>query len=303
MEQAEQLGTGHAVLEAEQAVGRAHDVIVVGGDFDPVTGDDLKRLVSAHRRNAGAAAIFVDRARRAGRLRARGARAGQAGRDRGGHRCAGRAPREQAGLAVDHGVPPHRPVPRAAGRRPREPPARVLPERGAPHPHRQGRARVGGPGRHRRDVRRELAAAGWPRSSASSATDQRDAPGQRRHDRRPERHLHRRRRDDRPRHRDPPDDVPGGRDAHRRGRVDRPVHADRRLARRRPERGDVRGGPGLDDRQGRPGRTVRPDAPGDRARGRVQGGRVRRPEERHGGQAARRCRTCPTSATPTSART
>ena len=30
--------------------------------------------------------------------------------------------------------------------------------------------------------------------------DQRDAPGQRRHDRRPERHLHRRRRDDRPRH-------------------------------------------------------------------------------------------------------
>ena len=47
VEQAEQLGTGHAVLEAEQAVGRAQDVIVVGGDFDPVTGDDLKRLVSA----------------------------------------------------------------------------------------------------------------------------------------------------------------------------------------------------------------------------------------------------------------
>ncbi len=59
VEQAEQLGTGHAVLEAEQAVGRAQDVLVVGGDFDPVTGDDLKRLVSAHRRNAGAAAIFV----------------------------------------------------------------------------------------------------------------------------------------------------------------------------------------------------------------------------------------------------
>ena len=43
------------------------------------------------------------------------------------------------------------------------------------------------------------------------------------------------------------------------GRVDRTVDADRRLARRRPERGDVRGGPGLDDRQGRPrsGRSSR----------------------------------------------
>jgi bifunctional UDP-N-acetylglucosamine pyrophosphorylase / glucosamine-1-phosphate N-acetyltransferase len=59
VEQTEQLGTGHAVLAAEQAVGRAHDVIVVGGDFDPVTGDDLKRLIAAHRRTKGAAAIFV----------------------------------------------------------------------------------------------------------------------------------------------------------------------------------------------------------------------------------------------------
>jgi bifunctional UDP-N-acetylglucosamine pyrophosphorylase / glucosamine-1-phosphate N-acetyltransferase len=59
VEQTEQLGTGHAVLAAEQAVGRAQDVLVVGGDFDPVTGDDLKRLVSAHRRNASAAAIFA----------------------------------------------------------------------------------------------------------------------------------------------------------------------------------------------------------------------------------------------------
>jgi bifunctional UDP-N-acetylglucosamine pyrophosphorylase / glucosamine-1-phosphate N-acetyltransferase len=59
VEQGEQLGTGHAVLAAEQAVGRAHDVMVVGGDFDPVTGDDLKRLIATHRRTKGAAAIFV----------------------------------------------------------------------------------------------------------------------------------------------------------------------------------------------------------------------------------------------------
>jgi bifunctional UDP-N-acetylglucosamine pyrophosphorylase/glucosamine-1-phosphate N-acetyltransferase len=59
VEQREQLGTGHAVLAAEHAVGRPHDVLVVGGDFDPVTGDDMKRLVGAHRRTKGAAAIFV----------------------------------------------------------------------------------------------------------------------------------------------------------------------------------------------------------------------------------------------------
>ncbi len=72
VEQTEQLGTGHAVQAAEQAVGRAQEC-GVGGDFDPVTGDDLKRLLAAHRRTKGAAAIFVDRARRAGRIRACGA--------------------------------------------------------------------------------------------------------------------------------------------------------------------------------------------------------------------------------------
>ncbi len=59
VEQTEQLGTGHAVLAAEQAVGRAQDVLVVGGDFDPVTAEDLKRLLAAHRRAKSAAAIFA----------------------------------------------------------------------------------------------------------------------------------------------------------------------------------------------------------------------------------------------------
>jgi bifunctional UDP-N-acetylglucosamine pyrophosphorylase/glucosamine-1-phosphate N-acetyltransferase len=59
VEQAEQLGTGHAVLLAERAVGAAADVLVAGGDYDPITGDDVKRLVGAHRRTRSAAAIFV----------------------------------------------------------------------------------------------------------------------------------------------------------------------------------------------------------------------------------------------------
>ena len=42
VEQAEQLGTGHAVAAAEKAVGRADDVLVLGGDFDPLTVDDVK---------------------------------------------------------------------------------------------------------------------------------------------------------------------------------------------------------------------------------------------------------------------
>jgi bifunctional UDP-N-acetylglucosamine pyrophosphorylase/glucosamine-1-phosphate N-acetyltransferase len=57
VEQRRQLGTGHATGVAEQAVGRADDVLVMGGDFDPVTGDDVKRLVASHRRSNAAATI------------------------------------------------------------------------------------------------------------------------------------------------------------------------------------------------------------------------------------------------------
>ena len=59
VEQHELLGTGHAVLQAERAIGDATDVLVVGGDFDPVTGADVRRLVGAHRRTRSAASIFV----------------------------------------------------------------------------------------------------------------------------------------------------------------------------------------------------------------------------------------------------
>src|SRR6185436_3560699 len=40
VEQAEQLGTGHAVQLAEQAVGKSDDVLVANGDYDPITAAD-----------------------------------------------------------------------------------------------------------------------------------------------------------------------------------------------------------------------------------------------------------------------
>jgi bifunctional UDP-N-acetylglucosamine pyrophosphorylase/glucosamine-1-phosphate N-acetyltransferase len=57
VEQTEQLGTGHAVMTAEKAVGRVHDVLIANGDLDPVTVDDVRRLMLAHRRKGPAATI------------------------------------------------------------------------------------------------------------------------------------------------------------------------------------------------------------------------------------------------------
>jgi bifunctional UDP-N-acetylglucosamine pyrophosphorylase/glucosamine-1-phosphate N-acetyltransferase len=57
VEQTEQLGTGHAVAAAEKAVGRSGDVLVLGGDFDPIAPADAKRLVATHRRKKAAATI------------------------------------------------------------------------------------------------------------------------------------------------------------------------------------------------------------------------------------------------------
>jgi bifunctional UDP-N-acetylglucosamine pyrophosphorylase / glucosamine-1-phosphate N-acetyltransferase len=55
--QEEQLGTGHAVLVAKRAVGRVDDVLVLGGDFDPVRPEDVRRLLAAHRRSRNVATI------------------------------------------------------------------------------------------------------------------------------------------------------------------------------------------------------------------------------------------------------
>jgi bifunctional UDP-N-acetylglucosamine pyrophosphorylase/glucosamine-1-phosphate N-acetyltransferase len=57
--QADPLGTGHAVLAAERAVGKVDDVLVVGGDFDPVTPDDVRMLLRTHRRTGSAASILT----------------------------------------------------------------------------------------------------------------------------------------------------------------------------------------------------------------------------------------------------
>jgi bifunctional UDP-N-acetylglucosamine pyrophosphorylase/glucosamine-1-phosphate N-acetyltransferase len=59
VEQTEQLGTGHAVLAAEKAVGRATDVLVANGDFDPVTPEDVRALLRTHRRTKSAASVLT----------------------------------------------------------------------------------------------------------------------------------------------------------------------------------------------------------------------------------------------------
>jgi bifunctional UDP-N-acetylglucosamine pyrophosphorylase/glucosamine-1-phosphate N-acetyltransferase len=57
VEQAEQLGTGHAVQQAERAVGRVDDVLIANGDFDPILPADLKRLLASHRRTGAAVTV------------------------------------------------------------------------------------------------------------------------------------------------------------------------------------------------------------------------------------------------------
>lgn len=59
VEQGEALGTGHAVLVAERAVGRVGEVLVANGDFDPVTADDVRALLRLHRRSKAAASLIT----------------------------------------------------------------------------------------------------------------------------------------------------------------------------------------------------------------------------------------------------
>lgn len=59
VEQGEPLGTGHAVLVAEEAIGRVDDVLVLGGDFDPVTPEHVKELLRVHRRTKSAASLLT----------------------------------------------------------------------------------------------------------------------------------------------------------------------------------------------------------------------------------------------------
>lgn len=53
------LGTGHAVLAARRAIGAVDEVLVVGGDFDPVTPADVRAMLALHRRTRSVASILT----------------------------------------------------------------------------------------------------------------------------------------------------------------------------------------------------------------------------------------------------
>jgi len=57
VDQGEPLGTGHAVMVAERAVGRTADVLVLPGDEPLVTADQLRALMALHRRRKPAAVV------------------------------------------------------------------------------------------------------------------------------------------------------------------------------------------------------------------------------------------------------
>jgi bifunctional UDP-N-acetylglucosamine pyrophosphorylase/glucosamine-1-phosphate N-acetyltransferase len=57
VDQGEPLGTGHAVMVAESAVGRMEDVLVVSGDEPLVTGEQLHDMISMHRRKKASATV------------------------------------------------------------------------------------------------------------------------------------------------------------------------------------------------------------------------------------------------------
>jgi len=59
VDQGDPLGTGHAVLAAEEAVGKVAEVLVVGGDYDPVIPDHVRALLRLHRRSGSAASILT----------------------------------------------------------------------------------------------------------------------------------------------------------------------------------------------------------------------------------------------------
>ena len=59
VDQGEPLGTGHALMVAEDAVGEVADVLVMAGDDPLVTADHVRRLLRVHRRTKAAASILT----------------------------------------------------------------------------------------------------------------------------------------------------------------------------------------------------------------------------------------------------
>jgi bifunctional UDP-N-acetylglucosamine pyrophosphorylase/glucosamine-1-phosphate N-acetyltransferase len=66
VDQGEPLGTGHAVMAAEGAVGRAREVLVIGGDFDPAAPAHIRELLRVHRATGSAATILTAEVREPG---------------------------------------------------------------------------------------------------------------------------------------------------------------------------------------------------------------------------------------------
>ncbi|HEY7668659.1 MAG TPA: bifunctional UDP-N-acetylglucosamine diphosphorylase/glucosamine-1-phosphate N-acetyltransferase GlmU [Actinomycetota bacterium] len=59
VEQGEQLGTGHATLAAERAVGRAAEVLVLAGDDPLVEGRHVRQVLALHHRTKAAASFLT----------------------------------------------------------------------------------------------------------------------------------------------------------------------------------------------------------------------------------------------------
>ncbi len=59
VEQGEALGTGHAVLVAEKAVGKVDEVLVTSGDYDPALPENVRELLRVHRRTKSAGTILT----------------------------------------------------------------------------------------------------------------------------------------------------------------------------------------------------------------------------------------------------
>jgi bifunctional UDP-N-acetylglucosamine pyrophosphorylase/glucosamine-1-phosphate N-acetyltransferase len=57
VDQGEPLGTAHAVMAAEEAIGRAHDVLVLTGDEPLLTGEQVRDLLRIHRRRDVSAVV------------------------------------------------------------------------------------------------------------------------------------------------------------------------------------------------------------------------------------------------------
>jgi bifunctional UDP-N-acetylglucosamine pyrophosphorylase/glucosamine-1-phosphate N-acetyltransferase len=67
VEQGDPLGTGHAVLVAEKAVGNVDEVLVLAGDFDPATPDHVRQLLRVRRRTKSAASLLTTEVNEPGR--------------------------------------------------------------------------------------------------------------------------------------------------------------------------------------------------------------------------------------------